>query len=327
MMLMYYWSQIVTSITILQYSNSFCSLPCLYWSGSCSISGQCVLEYHSNIFHSQCVTVWHSTDAWNIVHLLMSVPECFLRIPEMKQVSYLTNPKNLVFVMIRWCKYDPNIKQFMLTGYWMCLHSHILKLWKNCMYVLTTIKGAMFQIVTFFSINPWSFPSFAHEPLLTLKLTSSEPFFSQVPNVLNLEFVTFSWLKGGAGKSLVQPGRKQATATKLMIYSTYSPQSPIHFIAHCSNLCKPLKKIHKFVRPTTSLPQQWPPKNGDHSFDFSVQGTGGSPMGPDPENRMDDQDNGSPGMAISSRLPSELGHCHAKCPSLAPAEMSNTPCW
>jgi len=49
-------------------------------------------------------------------------------------------------------------------------------------------------------------------------------------------------IRGGADKSLARPGRKQATATKLGIYSTYSPQSPIHFLAHCPNFCKPLKK-------------------------------------------------------------------------------------
>ena len=49
-------------------------------------------------------------------------------------------------------------------------------------------------------------------------------------------------VQGGAGKSLARPGRKQATATKLGIYSTYSPRSSIHFLAHCSNFCKPLKK-------------------------------------------------------------------------------------
>jgi len=42
---------------------------------------------------------------------------------------------------------------------------------------------------------------------------------------------------------------------------------------------------------------------------FSVQRTGGSPMGPDPENRVGDQDIGSPGRAVSSGLqvPGELG--------------------
>jgi hypothetical protein len=53
------------------------------------------------------------------------------------------------------------------------------------------------------------------------------------------------------------------------------------------------KKIQKVVRPTSSSRQQWPPhrtKNGDLSIVSSVQGTGGSPTGPDPENRVGDQD-------------------------------------
>ena len=102
-----------------------------------------------------------------------------------------------------------------------------------------------------------------------------------------------NYLGGVADKSLAQPGRKQATATKLGIYSTYSPRSSIHFLARCSNFCKPLKKIQKFVRPTRSPRQHWPPrrkKNGDISIVFSVQGTGGRPTGPDPENRVGDQD-------------------------------------
>ena len=55
-------------------------------------------------------------------------------------------------------------------------------------------------------------------------------------------------------------------------------------------------------------------KNGDLSIVFSVQGTGGSAMGPDPENRVSDQDTGSPGRPVSSGLqvPSEPGHCCAR---------------
>ena len=53
-------------------------------------------------------------------------------------------------------------------------------------------------------------------------------------------------IQGGADKSLARPGRKKATATKLGIYPTDSPQSSIHFLASCSNFCKPLKK--KFRR-------------------------------------------------------------------------------
>jgi len=52
-------------------------------------------------------------------------------------------------------------------------------------------------------------------------------------------------LRGGADKSLARPGRKQATATKLGIYSTHSPRSSIHFLVRCSNFCKPLKKNRK----------------------------------------------------------------------------------
>jgi hypothetical protein len=44
------------------------------------------------------------------------------------------------------------------------------------------------------------------------------------------------------------------------------------------------------VRPTT------------RSIVFSVQGTDGSPTGPDPENRVDDHDIGSPAKLVSSGL-------------------------
>ena len=50
------------------------------------------------------------------------------------------------------------------------------------------------------------------------------------------------FIQGGADKSLARPGRKQATATNLGIYSPYSPRSSIHFLARCSNFCKPLQK-------------------------------------------------------------------------------------
>ena len=63
-------------------------------------------------------------------------------------------------------------------------------------------------------------------------------------------------VRGGADKSLARPGRKNATATKLGINSTYSPRSSIHFLVRCSNFCKPLKKIQKVVRPTRSPWQQ-----------------------------------------------------------------------
>ena len=99
-------------------------------------------------------------------------------------------------------------------------------------------------------------------------------------------------IQEGADKSLARPRRKPTTATKLGIYSTHSPQSSIHFLACCSNFCKPLKKkIRKVACPTRSLQQQRPlhqTKNGKLSIFFSVQGIGGSPTGPDPENRVGD---------------------------------------
>jgi len=47
---------------------------------------------------------------------------------------------------------------------------------------------------------------------------------------------------------------------------------------------------------------------------FSFQGTGCSPTGSDPKNRMCDQDTGSPGRPVSSglKVPGETGHCRAK---------------
>ena len=43
------------------------------------------------------------------------------------------------------------------------------------------------------------------------------------------------------GLLIARPGRKQTTATKLEIYTPHSPRSSIHFLARCSNFCKPLK--------------------------------------------------------------------------------------
>jgi hypothetical protein len=47
---------------------------------------------------------------------------------------------------------------------------------------------------------------------------------------------------------------------------------------------------------------------------FSVQGTGGSPTGPDSVNRVCDQDIGSPGRPVPSELQihGEPGHCLAR---------------
>ena len=55
-------------------------------------------------------------------------------------------------------------------------------------------------------------------------------------------------------------------------------------------------------------------KRRDLLFVFLVHGTGGSPTGPDPENRVGDQDIGGPCRPVTSGLqvPGNLGHCRAR---------------
>jgi len=81
-------------------------------------------------------------------------------------------------------------------------------------------------------------------------------------------------------------------------------------------------------------------KNGDLSIVFPVQRKGGSQTGSDPENGVGDQDIGSQfftgckcpvsrGIVVQEQDPvvdlPAVGVFPSKCPSVAPAEMSNTP--
>jgi len=110
------------------------------------------------------------------------------------------------------------------------------------------------------------------------------------------------FFRRGADKSVARSGRKQATATKLGIYSSYSPRSSIHYLARC-NFSTPLKQIQNIVRPTrfcgsnNRVGRKWRPL-----IVFAVQGTCGSRTEPDRENRLGDQDTGSPGRPVSSGL-------------------------
>jgi len=125
-------------------------------------------------------------------------------------------------------------------------------------------------------------------------------------------------LRGGTDKSLARPGSKQATATNLRMYSTYSPRSSIHFLVRCSNFCKSLKTNSESclsnqvsaTAKTSASEEKWRPFN----FFFSVLGTGRSPTGPNPENGVGDQDTGSLGRPVSSgiQVPGEPGHCGAR---------------
>ena len=75
---------------------------------------------------------------------------------------------------------------------------------------------------------------------------------------------------------------------------------------------------------------------------FLITGNRWQSEGPDPENSVGDQDSGNPVMPVSSgiQVSGEPGHCRArtrhpwgisrgvlpsKCPSIAPAYISNTP--
>jgi len=93
--------------------------------------------------------------------------------------------------------------------------------------------------------------------LSTMFLSQFHPPLSISLRSIDLDEKYLLRVRGGADKSLARPGRKQATATKLGIYSTHYPRSSIHFLARCSNFCKPLKKkLQKVVRPTSSPRQQ-----------------------------------------------------------------------
>jgi len=63
-------------------------------------------------------------------------------------------------------------------------------------------------------------------------------------------------VRGGADKSVARPGRKQATANKLGIYSKYSSRSSWDFLVICSNFGEPLKKKigSLSVQPACFLP-------------------------------------------------------------------------
>ena len=151
-------------------------------------------------------------------------------------------------------------------------------------------------------------------------------------------------LWGDADKSLARPWRKQATATKLGIYSTYSPRSSINFLACCCNFCNPLKKNQKVVRPKRSPRQQWPPrraKNGDLSIVFFFQFREQVVVRRGQIRRigwvikkLEDQVGQfllgckclvSRSIVVKEQDP--LGDLPSKCPSVAPAEISNTPRW
>ena len=201
----------------------------------------------------------------------------------------------------------------------------------------------LWDLITAF-LNPWAVTQVC---VVTFVMFCWPASLYNPVNTTNLVHNLFL-VRGGADKSLARPGRKWATATKLGIYSTYSPRSSIYFLARCSNFCKPLKKNTRKLSAQPGLhgnnDLRVGRKMANFQLFFSVQGIGGSPTGSDAESGVGDQDIGSPGRSVSSglQMPGEPGRCHArtrspwwtfqgfspsKCPSIAPTEMSNTPRW
>jgi hypothetical protein len=68
-------------------------------------------------------------------------------------------------------------------------------------------------------------------------------------------YVLWRYIRGRAGKSLARPGRKQATATKLPIYTPHEAQytSKPFALTFSSQFCKQIQKV---VRKTRSPRQQ-----------------------------------------------------------------------
>ena len=124
-------------------------------------------------------------------------------------------------------------------------------------------------------------------------------FFEDLNSSMSPLKISYHYIRWRADKSLARPGRKEATVTKLGIYSTYSPRSSIQVLDRCPNFCKPIKKnfrrlsVQPGLRSCNDLSVGQ--KMATFQLFFSVQGTGGSPTGPDPESRLGDQETGSPG--------------------------------
>ena len=183
---------------------------------------------------------------------------------------------------------------------------------------------------------------------LHVKLPQSitEEIVTKLPIARLLRKLPTSAVRGSADKSLARPGRKQATANKLGIYSTHSPRSSIHFLAPCSNFCKPLKKIRRLsVQPGLRGCNDLRVGRKIVTFQsfFSVQGkgvvrggqirrigwvikileaqVGQSLLGCKCPVRRDCRAKTRPPWWTSS------GVFPSKCLSIAPTEMSNTPRW
>jgi hypothetical protein len=119
-------------------------------------------------------------------------------------------------------------------------------------------------------------------------------------------------IRGDADMSLARPRWKQATATKLRFYSTYSPRSSIPFLASCSNFCKLLFSVQPGLRCSNGLCVGRKMAN----FQFYFQSREQVVVRRVQIRRLGwvIKYTGSPGRPVSSGLqvPGKPGHCRAR---------------
>ena len=133
-------------------------------------------------------------------------------------------------------------------------------------------------------------------------------YWLRVSNCVIYEGVPISPLPDQEGNKLQRPNSE---------FIQYTPhKAQYNFLACHSDFCKPLKKKNSESCPPNHVSAAGMTYASDEKWltfncFFSVQGTGGSPMGPNPEIRVGDQDTGSPDRPVCSGLqvPGELGCC------------------
>ena len=133
-----------------------------------------------------------------------------------------------------------------------------------------------------------------------------------------------NFVRGGADKSLARPGsnKLQRPNSGFIQHTPHEAQNTsqnvaLTFASHSKKKKKsedcPSNQVSAATM-TSASDEKWRPFNC-----FSVQGTDGSPTGPDQGNRVGGQDIGSLGRPVSFGLqvPGESGHCPARTRPLA----------
>jgi hypothetical protein len=121
-------------------------------------------------------------------------------------------------------------------------------------------------------------------------------FHEMQHNILVISLKTFSTIKTNESLfiSVWQFDLTAHTHDKVIFYRTekiFTAKRDTFCNSHAFIIWNAYRRADKSLAQPTSL-----------SIAFSVHGTGSSPTGPDPENRVCDQDIGSPGRAVSSGL-------------------------